>query len=130
MTLQDAWKEYQENTKALSEIARKLAFAGAAICWFFKGGDATFPGKINLSLVFIVLFFFCDMLQYLASVLLLKIWARRQEKILKFNKLSLDTPIEKPMWVVGPSFALFLAKLALLLVSFIFLVLEFVSRIH
>ncbi len=130
MTLQDAWNEYQENTRALSENARKLAFAGAAICWFFKGGDATFPGKISLSLAFIVLFFLGDMLQYLASAILLRIWARRQEKILKFTKLSLDTPIEKPLWVVGPPFVLFLAKLALLLVAFIFLILEFASRIR
>jgi len=130
MTIRDVWQEYKENTKALSENARKLAFAGAAICWFFKAEDATFPGKINLSLAFIVLFFLGDMLQYLASVLLLRQWARRLEKFLKLNKLPADTPIEKPLWVVSPPFALFLAKLVLLLAAFVFLILEFVSRIH
>ena len=129
MTIKEVWSEYKENTKALSDNARKLAFAGAAIGWFFKTKDATFPSKISISLAFIVLFFLCDMLQYLSSVLLLRQWARRQEKILKINKLPLDIPIEKPLWVVGLPFMLFLAKLLLLLIAFIFLILEFASRI-
>lgn len=130
MTLQDVWKEYQENTKALSENARKLAFAGAAIGWFFKTKEATFPGRINFSLAFVVLFFLCDMAQYLTSAILLRVWARRQEKIVRFNKLPMNTQVEKPLWVVGPPFAIFLAKLALLLASFVFLILEFASRIR
>lgn len=130
MKLQDVWREYGEITKTLSENARKLAFAGAAICWFFKTEDATFPGKIVFSLAFIVLFFLCDMLQYLASIVLLRLLARRKEKIFKFNKLPLDTPIEKPLWVVGPPFMLFLAKLVFLFTAFVFLILEFIKRIH
>jgi hypothetical protein len=130
MTLKDIWAEYKENTWELSENARKLAFAGAAICWFFKSSDATFPGKINVSLAFIILFFFFDMLQYLFSAILLRTWATRKEKILKFNKLPLDTPVEKPRWLVRHPFYLFLLKLIFLLASFAFLVMEFVSRIR
>jgi hypothetical protein len=130
MTLKDVWAEYKENTGVLSENARKLGFAGAAICWFFKSSVATFPGKISVSLAFIVFFFFFDMLQYLFSVVLLRTWAKRKEKILKFNNLSLDTPVEKPEWLVRPPFSLFLLKLLFLLAAFVFLILEFGSRVY
>lgn len=129
MTLKDIWTEYQENTRELSENARKLAFACAAICWFFKSNAATFPGKIIYSLVFIVLFFLFDMLQYLVSAVTIRTWATRKEKILQFNKLPLDSKVEKPRWLVRYPFYLFLLKLFFLLSSFVFLILEFLSRI-
>jgi hypothetical protein len=65
MTLLDIWDEYKENTTQVSEIGRKLAFGGAAICWFFKTPEATFPMFILLALLAIVLYFTCDVLQHL-----------------------------------------------------------------
>ncbi|MBN1182230.1 MAG: hypothetical protein JXB49_08080 [Bacteroidales bacterium] len=46
MKLSELWDQYQRYTKDVTEYSRKLAFAVAAICWFFKSDSVTFPVNI------------------------------------------------------------------------------------
>jgi hypothetical protein len=42
MKIEELWTQYQYYTQDVTENSRKLAFAIAAICWFFKTPEATF----------------------------------------------------------------------------------------
>jgi hypothetical protein len=115
------WAPYVDYTKALSEIARKLGFGAAAICWFFKSADNTFPSHIKISLVFVVLYFMLDMMQYLIAAVLLRIWIRREEKKKWAEKQTIEGDYEKPAWLDHPGYALWLAKVVLLLLGYAFI---------
>jgi len=128
MNITDVWNEFKQNTREVTESSRKIAFAAAAICWFFKTDNASFPKYIQLSLVFIVLYFIFDILQFLVSVISLKKWATRKEAILLLQKMPLDSPIIKPKWITKYPYWLFLTKLIFLAAAFVFIILEFSYR--
>ena len=110
MILADAWKEYNKNTQILSELARKLAFGSAVICWFFRSKEITFPNFISFALGFIVLFFLFDLFQYFSAVLKIRKWLQFEEvKVIKEKgKLSGDEEVLKPTGLVKPIFFFFL----------------------
>src|SRR5436853_6308817 len=64
MKLSDLWKNQEIYSRDLTEHSRKLAFAVAAICWFFRTPQITFPPAILWALVFLVGFFILDVLHY------------------------------------------------------------------
>jgi hypothetical protein len=74
MKIEKIWEEYKDSKKDLTNNGRKLAFGAAAVCWFFKSPDARFPTLIIFSLLFIVLFFTFDILQFLSSVVSIRSW--------------------------------------------------------
>ena len=129
MKLSEVWKTYDFYTEKLTEQGRKLAFAIAAICWFFKTPEVTFPQDILLSLVFVVSFLLFDVLQYLIGALLTGGWARSREKKMWKEKGTVEGEIDKPAWLDKPVKGLFLLKNASLLFSGWFLISEFFSRL-
>ena len=85
----ELWESYGFYTGELTKYSRQLAFAGAAICWFFKTPEVTFPKPVIVSLVLIVLFFISDILQYFIAAHLLRWWIRREEKRLWKKKKTI-----------------------------------------
>jgi len=129
MTGKELWEQYQHYTQDLTEHSRKLAFGGAAICWFFKSDKITFPPAIYWSLAFVVAFFICDVLHYLAGALVLRGWILAQEKMLWKAKKTIEGDFLKPTWVDIPAFTFFVLKSLFLITSFLCLGYEFYVRL-
>ena len=129
MKTTNLWNDYVFYTRDVTEHGRKLAFATAAICWFFKTPQVTFPTHILWSLAFVVCFFFLDILQYFSAGLLVGYWTRRQEKKMWKENGTIDGDIEKPAWLDKPAFVMFIFKMVFLMASFFCLACEFYLRL-
>jgi len=119
MTNKDVWNQYKEYSQTTSEIARKFAFAGIAICWFFKTDDGLFPELVKISLLLFLLFFFIDFLQYLISTFLLKFWIRKNEIKIWEETGNIEGDYQKPSYIDMPAFILFVLKIIILFISFL-----------
>jgi hypothetical protein len=107
MKIGDVWDRYKDYTGELSKNLRTLALAAAAICWFFKSPQITFPKTILVALIFVVAFFICDIFHYGVGALVTRLWARQKENELnaKNIKICRETEVEQPAWLdVGPVF--------------------------
>lgn len=121
MNNKEAWSHYKDYTRDVTEHSRKLGFAGAAICWFFKENPAIFPIPILYALAAIILFFVCDICQNMSGALLTKRWLRREE-IKKWKETEdIEGIYEKPGWIDYPSFVFFNMKIVSLITSFLFI---------
>jgi hypothetical protein len=124
----EAWDQYKSYTKDITEVSRKLGFAGAAICWVLKTPEGTFSICVLWGLTFFVVFFIADVLQSFVGALLLRHWLRREELKQWQTTNSIEGEYLKPGWLDYPSFALFLLKVIFLLIGFTFLAAEILSR--
>ena len=125
----ELWKSYEFYTGELTKYSRQLAFAGAAICWFFKTPEVSFPKPIIVSLIFIVLFFVFDILQYFVSAHLLRWWTRKEEKLMWEKEKTIEGEYHKPWWVDSPAFIFFNVKAIVLTAAFVSIGVEFAKRI-
>ena len=123
------WEQYQHYTADATDYSRKLAFATAAICWFFKSPKVTFPTLVSLALVSTILFFAFDLLQSLVAALVLRRVTRLLEEQMWAKDQTIDGEVHKPNWVDYPAFTLFLLKVAALFAAFSFLIVEFYRRL-
>lgn len=131
MDIPNLFNESKEYSKELTDFSRKLAFAAAAICWFFKKEPAvTFPNAIYLSLLFIILFFIFDVLQYFLGAITLYIWTRKKEiEYLKIYKAkAYEKQLLKPIWIIRLIYIIFIFKILFLCVAFVALGTEFIRR--
>ena len=117
----ELWESYSDYTKILTETARKLGFAAAAICWFFKAPDNSFPSHILIALGFVVLYFISDMLQFLFGAIVLRFWTRSKEKKMCRETGTIEGDYKKPAWLDYPSFTLWWIKVVCLLLGFLFI---------
>jgi len=129
MTTAKLWEEYQHYTRDLTEHSRKLAFAVAAICWFFKTPEITFPPAILWSLALLVCFFVFDVLHYFVGAFTVRFFLEYHEKAHFENTGDLLQEISKPRWVDRPATFFFVTKTLFLLSSFVALATEFYYRI-
>jgi len=129
MKAEKLWDRYVEYTADLTEHARKLAFAAAAICWFFKTPEITFPPAVQLSLVFIVLFFIFDVLHYAGGAITLRMYLEREEQKHWAKTQKELTDVLKPKWVDTTATIFAAAKTLVLLIAFGCLITEFGYRI-
>lgn len=121
----ELWASYREYTLGVTENARKLGFAAAAICWFFKTPDNIFPRLILFALGAAVLYFLCDILQYALGACLTRSWTRHEEKDRHRQGLSVeDGEYKKPAWIDVPSYVLWWLKIVFLFCSFVFIGLQ------
>ena len=130
MTTERLWEEFQHYTRDLTEHSRKLAFAAAAICWFFKTPQITFPPPVMWSLSLLVCFFILDVLHYFVGAVILRWFTEREEARLWKETGSISGDIAKPRWVDVPAWLFFIAKTLVLLASFAALATEFYFRLR
>lgn len=126
----ELWAAYRSYTEELTKLSRQLAFAAAAICWFFKREPVAFPSAIIWSLSFVVLFFLFDLLQFFVSAHVHRLWTRREEERQWRESNSIDGEYEKPWYLDRPAFVLFNAKIVSLLLAFVMLGLHFISLLR
>src|SRR3954470_822151 len=123
------WENYRGYTKDLTEFSRKLAFAAAAICWFFRTPSYKFPSLIILALTLLVGYFFCDVLQYFVAALKLRRWIRDKE-IEHYDRTGkLDGDFDMPEHLDRLPFRLWWTKIVMLQMAFVFIVAEFMHRL-
>ena len=121
MKNKDLWKQYEDYTKDLTTNCRKLGFAAAGICWFFKTATYTFPKPIMIALGCIVSFFIADILQFLFGSLFIRFWTRSQEKVKWKQSNTIEGDYEKPAWLDYPAFTMWWIKIICLLFGYIFI---------
>jgi hypothetical protein len=92
MKLSDLWRNQEFYARDLTEHSRKLAFAVALICWFFKSEKITFPPAVFWSLVFLVGFFIFDVLHYLWGAVRYRRFIYREEE--RLYKLGGDPEVK------------------------------------
>src|SRR6266571_2604884 len=120
MTNREVWEHYRDYTKDITEYSRKLGFAGAAICWFFKAPDFKFPIWILISFLFLLAFFVCDLSQSLVAAYRHRGWIRREE-IKNFEETGkIEGDYQKPWGLDIPVFRLFILKVVCLFVAYVF----------
>ena len=129
MKTSELWQSYQGYTRDLTEHSRKLGFAGAGICWFFKTPQVTFPPLIYWALIFFVGYFIADVLQSLCGALLTRWFTQNKEFELLHRTNSIEGDVDRPRWLDWPAFSLFLTKSGFLLVGFVFIVFELAWRL-
>ena len=129
MKLSQLWKEQQFYSRDLTEHSRKLAFAVALICWFFKSETITFPPAIFWSLTFLVGFFIFDVLHYFWGAVRYRRFIYRQERELG-DKVYEDPEVPVTRKLDRPIFAMFYLKSVCLLASFGMLLTEFLYRLR
>ena len=115
----EIWNSYSNFTLDLSNNARTLAFAGAAIAWLFKTQDNTFPSIVLWGLFFIIIFFILDILQYFLGAIILKFWAEGEESKQLEETGKIDGEYDKPRYIDYPSFFCWVAKVISLLMGYI-----------
>jgi hypothetical protein len=129
MKTEKLWDDYQYYTRDVTENSRRLAFAVAAICWFFRTPESTFPPAILWSLALLVCFFISDVLQYLSAAFTLRRFLEHQEEKHLSKQGELPQKVTKPRWVDYPATLFFIVKTCFLLGSFAALGMEFFWRI-
>ena len=120
MTIDELWRDYLVNTKVVSELARKLGFGAAAICWIFRDPNkaSILPLLIQFALLVVVFYFVCDMLQFFVSAILLGWWTRREERRRDSVGGPVEEDCEKPAWLDSPGRVLWATKVLLLFVAY------------
>lgn len=124
----ELWASYNNYTLDLSKLTRQLAFAAAALCWFFRTPRTTFPPHIYVALTFVVAFFIADILQYFSGAWLVRIWTRKEEVRRWQEGQNIEGDYDKPWWLDVPPFVLFNVKIIALLAAFGFLGAELLRR--
>ncbi len=125
MKLSEVWQQYQDYTQDVTGTARKLALVVGGVCWALRDPGAKFPKRLLAALGLVVAFFVLDMLQGIVAAMMLRIWARREEKRLWRSEQRVEGEVDKPVWLDYPAFGLWTLKLAALLAAVVYLVWQF-----
>ena len=124
----EAWGNYKDYTRDVTEFSRKLAFAGIAIVWVLKPEDGSFTNLSLLALAFVVMYFLGDVAQYLTGAIRWYIWINSEEEKNIENTGGIEGDYSPPVSLDTPVFYLFWVKVALLIIGFIFLGAEIWAR--
>lgn len=119
MNNEDVWSHYKRYTADITDLSRRLAFGGAAVCWIFRSADGTFPRSVLWAFLEIFAFFASDMLQSLVGAIGHRRWIRRSEIELFERTGSIDGEYSKPASLDVWPYRLFLWKLVFLALSFL-----------
>jgi hypothetical protein len=122
MTIDDLWSDVRELTAKLSDIARQAAYAGLAVIWIFKTGEAA-KYHLDRGLIWagalLVLALAFDLAQYAANIVLRWRNARHEEKSRGVDYKGKDITLPKGLNQVP--YALFALKVALVAAGYVVL---------
>lgn len=121
MKLNESLTTYRELSGKASDVARHLAFAGIAVVWIFKTGNATSP-KIPSELIppvtLCVGALACDLLQYVTGALIWGAFHRINEK--RNHREDDDVPASPKLnW---PALTFYWVKLAMVIIGYVYLI--------
>ena len=122
MKLEEAKTTFYEASDTLSDISRKLMFAGIAVVWIFKVSDKTavgipFSRTLLLPLAAFVLGLFFDIIQYLYKSIVWWLYYAVKHK----GGISDEAEVDPPAILNLPTFVFFYAKIACCAYGFYYL---------
>jgi hypothetical protein len=123
MTIDDLWSDVRELTGKLSDVARQAAYAGLAVIWIFKTGDAAkyhLDRSLGWAGALLVLALAFDLAQYVGNIVLRWRNARREEKSRGVDYKGKDITLPKRLNRIP--YALFALKVALVAAGYVLLV--------
>ena len=126
MKLEDTRSAYETLSGKASDIVRQLSLAGIAVIWLFKSGTEGAPvldKPLVRAALFIFLALLLDLLQYLLGSAIWFLYFRHMEK----GGAKLDTEVEAPESLNWPTWFLFAAKAAMMLVAYICYIIPFLA---
>jgi len=119
------WKISRTYSAEASKISRQLAFGEGAIFWMFFREPDKLSNLILIGLVFLVLYFVFDILQYFIGSFINKNLAVTYEE----NKENLNpSDIERPKSLNDPVYLFYYLKFVMLLVASLLLISMFISK--
>ncbi|MDZ7840829.1 MAG: hypothetical protein U5R46_08430 [Gammaproteobacteria bacterium] len=124
----EVWSQYRDYTRDLTAYARQLAFCGVAVVWILKAQDGSFSTYVLAALLFIVLFFLSDVLQFFVSAVLLRHWVYHKEAEYWAANKSLEGNYNKPKKLDCPASFFFGSKIVVLLIGLLLIGLEILSH--
>jgi hypothetical protein len=121
MKLSEYRQDYYEFSGKASDVSRNLAFAGVAVIWLFKVGDSTpiLPRNLVLPLLLFCVGLACDLLQYVASVVVWGSFQWRHDQ--RLANPHDDPELDAPSWFNWPALVFFTAKLVAVSVGYVVL---------
>ncbi len=124
----EVWEVYKDYTKDITELSRKLAFAGVAIVWVLKPEEGAFGTVCLLSLILIVGYFLADISQYLTAAFRWYRWINKKEEEIYHATGDIEGDYSPSTELDIPVRYLFWIKVVLLLLGFLLIGVEIVSR--
>ena len=122
MTLDDLWSDVRELTGKLSDVTRQAAYAGLAVIWIFKTGDAA-TYDLDRSLIWagvlLALGLAFDLAQYACNAAFRWFNARHEEKIRGVDYMGKDITLPKRLNRIP--YALFALKVTLVAAGYVVL---------
>jgi len=115
----EVWSHYKTYTTDITDLSRRLAFGGAAVCWIFRNADGSFPRPVLWAFLGLFAFFGSDVLQSLVGAMGHRQWIRERENELFKATGSIDGEYSKPATLDKWPYRLFLSKLVFLAFSFL-----------
>lgn len=132
MSLKDIYEEYSNESGALSNLARQLGFAAGAIIWLFRGKESLIlSGALLYSMIFLILYFFFDLLQSICAVLKLDGTIKKCLKEPKppYGTKPQDIPCEKNKNDLIWTESALKIKIFFLIVSYVILICFYVHKL-
>jgi hypothetical protein len=122
MNLASYWQTYYDFSGKASDVGRSLAFAGIAVVWVFKTGSVAQvpPRGLLLPLALFAVALLLDLLHYVVAAFIWGIFSRYKEKRLPEDKREED--FDAPPALNYPASVLFILKLLVLVVGYLFLI--------
>jgi len=121
-TLDDYWDVYKTYSKAVSDIARTLAYSAIAIAWVFKletaKGDPSLPKALLWPLALAVVTLLLDFFQYLYLAVAWRLYARYLER----RGRATNRDVDHPAWIPLPGEILFVSKVASIVACYCLLI--------
>jgi hypothetical protein len=118
MKLNEYLKAFYEFSAKASDVTRNLGFAGIAVIWVFKTGDATQPNvpkDLVLPGFLIVLGLSCDLLQYISASAIWSLYYSKKRR----EGLRADDEVQAPGWLNKPIYFFFCAKILLVAAGYV-----------
>lgn len=123
--LKDLHESCTKGSENASDIARKIAYGGAAVCWFLKDVKLHFPTLILVSLGLLSIFFMLDLLQY---YLRWQLDSNLYSKI-ETNSISPEDTQKRDTRIRKILNSIFSVKLSVLFLAFIFIGTEIIRKL-
>lgn len=117
MKLEDARTAYETLSGRASDIVRQLSLAGIGLIWVFKtttGASYSLDPPLLKAVLFIFVALSLDFLQYALGTTIWFIYFRLKEK----EGTKEDHEFKAPSWLNWPTWTLFYAKAAAMLVAY------------
>lgn len=125
MKLNEYKSAYEDASGQLGDINRNLIYTGFGLIWLFGGKDQVLI-EYFWPTIFLLLAAFFDLLQYVVKTLT---WYSEFRKIEKINSKDYETDYQHKVEYTYPIWTIFILKILLVGIAYIFLFIKLFSQI-